>query len=190
MTQQKDRKRQIKLWLVGGVLLVFVVALGVSTDQSDLTGDDGGVVARGEDVPSLAFTTFEGGVAELADYEGQPVVLNFWASWCPACVAEMPDFEVISQRLGDEVVFVGLDTQDTSRDAANSLVHSTGVTYQLGLDPDGAIYRRFGGVGMPTTVFIDAEGRVVDVISGAIFAEDLEAKINELFFSNQALALP
>ena len=189
MKRPAKPKRPVVTWVIGAVALVFVVSLGVLTGQPGDV-DDGGVIARGEDIPELTFDTFEGDVAAFSDFEGQPVVLNFWASWCPACVAEMPDFEIVSQGFGDDVVFLGLDTQETSIDGANALVHSTGVTYQLGLDPDGALFRRFGGVGMPTTVFIDAEGRVVDVISGAIFAEDLENKIDELFFSDQALASP
>lgn len=175
--------------VIGGVLVAFIIVMGVVTGQADTSGA-GGVTGRGEEVPSVSFVTFEGATAALEDFEGTPVVLNFWASWCPACVAEMPDFETVNQAFGDDVTFIGLDTQDASRDAANALIHSTGVSYQLGLDPDGSIYRQFGGIGMPTTVFINAAGEVVNVQSGAIFAEDLEAKINDLFFDTQATEAP
>jgi len=179
------RSKKVKSGLIGGALVALVIVMGVVAGQADTSGA-GGVTGRGEDAPSLSFVTFEGTTSALEDFEGTPVVLNFWASWCPACVAEMPDFETVNQAFGDDVTFIGLDTQDNSRDAANALIDSTGVSYQLGLDPDGSIYRQFGGIGMPTTVFINAAGEVVDVQSGAIFADDLRAKINDLFFNAQA----
>ena len=123
------------------------------------------------DVP---FEYLDGTEANLSDFAGTPVVVNFWASWCPACVAEMPDFEEVHAVLGDEVVFLGLNVQETNPAAAASLVASTGVSYQLGVDPDGSIFNGFGGIAMPTTVFIDEDGQVVMTHAGAIFADDLE----------------
>lgn len=122
----------------------------------------------------VAFQYVDGTEANLSDFAGTPVVVNFWASWCPACVAEMPDFEQVHTALGDEVVFLGLNMQESDPAAAASLVASTGVTYQLGLDPDGSIFNRFGGIAMPTTVFIDEGGQVVTTHAGVIFADDLE----------------
>ncbi|MBA2338594.1 MAG: TlpA family protein disulfide reductase, partial [Acidimicrobiia bacterium] len=99
-------------------------------------------------------------------------VLNFWASWCPPCLAEMPDFEEVHQQLKGEVAFLGLNLQDDLA-AAQRLADQTGVTYPLAADPEGAIFRRFGGIAMPTTVLIDADGEVVEVHAGVIFADDL-----------------
>lgn len=130
----------------------------------------------------VAFRLFDGSEATLADFRGTPIVLNFWASWCPACVAEMPSFQAVHEALGDQVVFLGLDVQD-SRAAADAFVAQSGVQYLLGEDPQGTILQAFGGIAMPTTVFIDADGNVVGRQSGAIFEEDLTAQIEELFFN-------
>lgn len=147
------------------VLIFAIAAFGsVSEPATDLT-------ASAIDVP---FEYLDGTEANLSDFAGTPVVVNFWASWCPACVAEMPDFEQVHAALGDEVVFLGLNMQETDPAAAASLVASTGVSYQLALDPDGSIFNRFGGIAMPTTVFIDEDGQVVTTHAGAIFADDLE----------------
>ncbi|MFQ5556796.1 MAG: TlpA family protein disulfide reductase, partial [Acidimicrobiales bacterium] len=125
------------------------------------------------DVP---FATFEGGTRTLAEYSGQPLVLNFFAAWCPSCVSEMPDFEAVHQELGDEVAFIGM-SQDFDPADALALVEATGVTYDLGWDPDLALYGEFGGFAMPTTVFVSADGEVVEVFAGALTADALRAKI-------------
>ncbi len=126
------------------------------------------------DTVDVAFEYLDGSGGNLADFVGTPVVVNFWASWCPACVAEMPDFEEVHQEFGDEVVFLGLKMQETNPVAAQDLIEQTGVTYLLGRDPDGSIFTEFGGIAMPTTVFIDARGEVATTHAGAIFARDLE----------------
>jgi cytochrome c biogenesis protein CcmG, thiol:disulfide interchange protein DsbE len=108
------------------------------------------------------------------------VVINFWASWCPSCVAEMPDFEKVHQDLKDEVVFIGIDQRD-DRNAAEALAQQTGVTYRLAEDPDGRVFDAFGGVGMPTTAFIDADGNVVDVVTGQLSEELLREYLDRSF---------
>lgn len=153
------------------------VVFGVS-----LTGTDGDTPASARSpAPEVAFRLFDGSEATLADFRGTPVVLNFWASWCPACVAEMPSFQAVHEELGDRVLFLGLDVQD-SRRAADAFVAQSGVDYLLGEDPQGAILQAFGGIAMPTTIFIDADGNVVGRHSGAIFEDELTAQIEELLF--------
>ncbi|MEX1126911.1 MAG: TlpA disulfide reductase family protein, partial [Acidimicrobiia bacterium] len=125
----------------------------------------------------VTLSYFDGSTEKLADLVGQPVVLNFWASWCPACISEMPSFAEVHRRLGDRVRFIGINMQEVSLDAAIDLAGRTGVNYQLAHDPDGAIFRKFGGLAMPTTVFIAADGSVAQVHSGAIFSDDLAAII-------------
>lgn len=160
------------------VAVVAAVTFAAVASTGSETVDDAG--ADLPPAPDVRFETFEGQTVALSDFQGTPVVLNFWASWCPACVAEMPDFEQVHKALGGEVTFIGLDTQDISREAALALAAETGVTYQLADDPDGAIYAEFGGLAMPTTVFIDAQGRIADVHAGALFAEDLSELIDSL----------
>lgn len=109
--------------------------------------------------------------------KGEPLVINFFASWCPSCVAEMPDFEVAHQQFADDVTFIGVAMQDRDSDAL-ALVESTGVTYELGNDPDGSLFQSFNALAMPTTVFVNAEGEVVRSFSGVLTAESLAEIIN------------
>jgi thiol-disulfide isomerase/thioredoxin len=124
-----------------------------------------------------SFTYFDGTRGSLADFRGRPLVVNFWASWCPACVAEMPGLEKVHAQFGERVAFIGLNMQEVSAEAAQQLALSAGVKYALAGDPDGAIYRQFGGIAMPTTVLISTDGEVVRVISGPLFAEELASLI-------------
>jgi thiol-disulfide isomerase/thioredoxin len=129
--------------------------------------------------PEVVFERFDGQQARLEDWRGRPVVVNFWASWCPPCVAEMRDaFEPLHAEFGDRVVFLGIDVQDTPA-AARQVVERTGVTYELAVDPDGALFTAFGGFGMPTTVLVNADGRIVAQHTGALTRADLDALIGQ-----------
>jgi cytochrome c biogenesis protein CcmG, thiol:disulfide interchange protein DsbE len=114
----------------------------------------------------------------LADLDGEPLVVNFWASWCPPCVAEMPDFERVHQQVQGEVRFVGLNTQDNRADA-DRLVEQTGVTYDLALDPDGALFSDFEVVAMPSTFLVDEHGAIVHRHSGLLTETALRELIAE-----------
>ena len=143
-----------------------------------------GVAAVTNPAPQVPFSTFDGETVMLSDFEGTPVVLNFFASWCPACIAEMPDFEVVNAKLGGSVRFIGVAQSDVpplgSPEAAVELRERTGVTYEIFQDPNGSLFRAFSGIAMPTTIFIDAEGNVVGRQNGAIFSSALESMIQDL----------
>lgn len=104
--------------------------------------------------------TFDGEVLRLSELEGQVVVLNFWASWCPPCRWEMPFFEKMHQEYKDQgVVFLGVAISDTLENA-RGFAESTGVTYPIGLDTTNEISRNYNVVSLPTTFFIGREGNI------------------------------
>lgn len=149
-------------------LLALAVVAGVVLFVSSRDSPSAGEVVDAE------FVYFDGSAGSLSDFRGRPLVVNFWASWCPPCAAEMPDFEKVHRELGDRVAFLGLDMQDFDREAALALVAQTGVSYPLAEDPQGEIFSRFGGIAMPTTVFIDSAGRTVRVHGGVLTYEELK----------------
>lgn len=181
---EKAESKPVPDWLIGLVLAVVLVTAGWFYLRSVGAGDDPVLGADTQPEPGAspeaAFVLYDGTPASFDDFDG-PLVVNFWASWCPACVVELPDFEAVSNELGDDVTFIGMNVLPDDRTAAEALIAETGVDYQLAEDDGGALYAEFGGIAMPTTVFIDADGNVVDVHSGTIFEQDLRDRISELF---------
>lgn len=120
----------------------------------------------------------DGSAATLARFEGQPVVLNFFASWCPPCIAELPEFEQVSSEFAGTVQFVGVNT-DFDQDAWLRLVEETGVTYPTFFQPSAELFRASESPSMPTTVFLDADGVVQHTFAGRLTEETLRDLIGE-----------
>lgn len=97
----------------------------------------------------------------LVDFVGQPLVVNFWGSWCAPCAREMPEFEAVHQAFKGEVAFLGMNVQDEPANALN-LATQTGVTYPLSKDPQGNIQLDFSIISLPATLFISPEGEELD----------------------------
>ncbi|NDH83855.1 MAG: TlpA family protein disulfide reductase [Acidimicrobiia bacterium] len=164
--------------------MMFVSACGGGDDVArltnepipleDLQNDD----AIGSDV-DIDFTTFDGSTSNFTAYAGTPLVVNFFSRTCAPCVTEMPEFEAVFQAFDGAVAFVGIST-DARFDDAELIVEQTGVTYDLGWDPNADVFERFGGFAMPTTVFVDAAGVVRETWSGVLTATELTAKIEDL----------
>ena len=144
-----------------------------TTGPDTAAGDSGG-----REVPDVHFRYFDGSEGSPADFAGTPTVINFWASWCAPCVVEMPAFEAVHRELHPQVAFLGLNVGDEPA-AARALVERTGVTYPLATDPDSTIFQSFGGIGMPTTVLVDADGIIVTMIGSRLRAQDLRSLIAE-----------
>ena len=139
------------------------------------------LVTQGPLAPETSFALFDGSTATLAEYQGRPLVVNFWASWCPSCVAELSEAIVpIQERFGDQVAWLGVNLQD-ERNEALDLVSETGVQFDLAEDPDGNFYTEFGGFSMPFTAFISADGVIVEGHNGPLTEGQLEDMILELF---------
>lgn len=133
-----------------------------------------------EDVLSLSFALNEGRnttLKELVSEKNQPLVVNFWATWCAPCLEELPMFESVHNRIGHEVTFLGINVSD-SPTKANEMIADAGISYQMGRDPEGNFLVGLGIVGLPATVFIDSEGTIVDVHMGQISDADLDKKIS------------
>jgi thiol-disulfide isomerase/thioredoxin len=185
------------LWALALAVVVLAIASWVafSTESSSTSADEivrldpnvtigpSGLNAPevdGQPVTGDTYTTFAGDTAALTEHRGRPLVVNFWASSCAPCITEMPAFEQVHQAVGDDVSLVGLAVQD-QEDAARALAARTGVSYDLGFDPSGGIITDLGGVVLPTTVFVDAGGTIVESHPGQLDEAGLRSKIRDHF---------
>jgi peroxiredoxin len=173
--------------IVGGVWLVaalddtppidgeFVLdEPGVFQQPSDEVNGD----STGRRLPSTPLRDRDGVEVELADYAGQPLVVNFWFSNCAPCRRELRDFATVHSEVGDRVRFVGIDPFDTV-EAMERFADDRGVTYDLLLD-DGSLSNELGIVGYPVTLFVSADGEILRQ-TGEIDADTLRSLIEALF---------
>jgi cytochrome c biogenesis protein CcmG/thiol:disulfide interchange protein DsbE len=144
--------------------MVLHTAAGEVEDTSlaprSRTGTDPGDIAPAFTAPAYA------GAApiSLARFRGHPVVLNFWASWCPPCRAEMPTLEAAYRTYRDRgVVVVGIDGATDTWPSSRAFLASRGVTYPVGRDEQGNVARAYRVAAFPTTFFIRADGRVAGI---------------------------
>ena len=175
--------------LVAAVGAAALLGWGDDSPASSATGGpgdaDGMELSAQGDLPDSVAGVRLGALGDQTDRSlgeligTKPVVLNFFASWCAPCLTEMPGFEAVHQSLGDQVTVVGMAYQDSPEDAL-ATVEQTGVTYPTYTDPDGSALTYFQGLSMPTTVFIDASGEVVDRVSGALSENELRGKISDV----------
>jgi thiol-disulfide isomerase/thioredoxin len=125
-------------------------------------------------------STLDGDPVDLADFVGGPLVVNFFAESCPPCVAEMPTFEAIANEVAPEITFIGV-SEDPSSVGARRIIGETGITYPVVWDRDGSALISFEALGMPTTLFVDSNGDILELHTGALSADDLRGLLAEHF---------
>ena len=179
-------------WLLAAGAAVLGAVLGVVTataarpSQPDLAAAPplpGGYFSRmhGPQAPpwQLPGLSRPSRTVTLAQFRGHPLVINFWASWCPPCRQEMPALERAARQLSGRVSFVGLDTQDQPG-AAVAFARRMGVTYPLATD-NVQVYASYGINGLPTTFFVAADGTIVGRQIGGMTQSGLDALVREVF---------
>lgn len=160
---------------------VFVVAfLSLGGTGTALTGDTG---ATTWDLPGPDDT--EERIA-LADFRGKPTVAAFFASWCTVCEAEMPGFVALSDQLGDQVNWVGINTQDNGAGMGDARKWGLDTRWPLARDIGGTTGSNlstgtFGMRGSPLTVVYDEAGAIVHVQRGGMSAEQLLGLLQQAF---------
>ncbi|MDR2903184.1 MAG: redoxin domain-containing protein [Clostridiales bacterium] len=128
----------------------------------------------------FTMTDMDGTETKLADSFGKPIVLNFWASWCPPCKSEMPEFNKVYTELGETVQFMMVDLVDGQQETVETgaaYIAEQGFTFPVYFDTLGEGGTFYGIRSIPTTIFIDAEGSIVTGVEGAIDEETLRRGI-------------
>lgn len=175
-SRAQDRRRETKNqkympFVIGGVSLLLILVVGFAVVQAVNSSGSGSnfdfEVYQGSDI-------LGGDKLSLDDVLAlnKPLVLNFWAGDCPPCRAEMPAFQRVYEDVKDDVVFLGLDvgvfTGLGTKTSALRLLDELGITYPIGAPPNRSAVVSYAVRSMPTTVFFDATGKIVDRVDGAL----------------------
>ncbi len=121
----------------------------------------------GQRAPDFKVRTERGQIRTLVSYRGRVLVLNFWASWCPPCIAETQSLEQLHQALRGQPVSILAISQDQSRRAYRNFLRAEKVNFTTARDPGARIPRRYGTVKIPETYIIAPDGRVARKIVSA-----------------------
>lgn len=137
--------------------------------------------------PDFTVTDIDGNEYKLSDFFGKPIVLNFWASWCPPCKAELPDFEKVFGELGDEVSFLMVDLVDGQRETVtkgSEFIEESGYSFPVYYDTAQDAAYSYGISSIPTTLFIDSEGYIITGHQGQLNEAMLRKGISFIYSQN------
>jgi cytochrome c biogenesis protein CcmG, thiol:disulfide interchange protein DsbE len=154
------------------VALILVPALVLIGVLGWATFSKGGTPAPGDQAPAFTADRLDGdGSLSLSDFEGTPVVINFWASWCAPCEEEAPILTEAHRLYGDDVAFVGVNIKD-ARSKALEFERKLKISYPSVRDEQGQIYSDYGLTGQPETFLLDADGVIAEHVLGPIPGRD------------------
>jgi thiol-disulfide isomerase/thioredoxin len=141
---------------------------------------------EGSLAPDFEISDFDGARHRLSDFRGKPVYVNFWATWCIPCQRELPDVQELLDRNEDDLAIITvnrsepLDRAEAFFTNIDKLNGEPGVSFTVdGMDPDDKLYNEYRGLGMPVSVFVDANGKVAKVLTGLIDLETMEEAVAE-----------
>jgi peroxiredoxin len=139
---------------------------------------------RGVPAPDFALTSLDGKVVKLSDYRGKAVLLNFWATWCSPCKVEMPWFVDLQKKYGsDGLVVLGIAMDDTEADKIAKFASEMGVNYPVLLGTD-KVSEEYGNVEyLPTSFYIDRQGRIVGKGTGLLGRGEVEENVQKALAS-------
>lgn len=132
-----------------------------------------GTLERLENIP---LSDYDGNQTTLADFIGTPLVLNSWATWCPFCRQELPDFARLQEELGENAIVIAIDRAEKVAQAKR-YTDDFGISSKMVflMDFDDAFYRNIGGFSMPETLFVNAEGNIVFHKRGPMTLEEMRS---------------
>ena len=174
-----NRARLFVLILLAGATWIWISAAPQgSTNHDGIPAPQKGFIA-----PDFSLEIASGGQADLGQFRGQPVLINFWASWCPPCRAEMPALENVYQEYQSQglvILAINATNQDSAEEAI-SFAQSLGLSFPILFDTSGEVSRQYKVQALPSTYLVNAQGEIQDIIVGGPMSEALlRIRVGEL----------
>ena len=168
----------VSLLLFAGLVAVLVWG---ALDKESATGGSGATLP-GKEAPAFTLESFDGGVVSLSDFEGRPVIINFWASWCAPCRQEAPALEAVWLAFrGEGLVVLGINQpRSDPEEQARAFLEEFGVSYPNVFDARGFSAIDYGVSGIPVTFFVDRNGMVERRFVGTLTEGSLMVWVEEL----------
>jgi peroxiredoxin len=160
--------------------VAWILVNRVPADGRDIAGALPPAPAVGHPAPDFTLTTLTGETFALSDLRGKPVVLNFWATWCPPCRAELPELQAAAERYAGELVIAGVNQAETA-DSVARFADGLGLRFLVPLDTDAQVSRLYGARSLPTTFFIDRDGIVRQIQIGPVTEATLAQLLRSVY---------
>jgi peroxiredoxin len=152
------------------IILAIVVLIAAGCG----TSGDGAGNSPGNKAPDFTLRTIDGDKISLSDFNGRPVMLNFWATWCGPCREEMPYLQSIQEDaswIEDGLVILAVDAAETPT-TVNQFLDTFGITFNVVIDADNEVFLDYSIRAIPTTYFIDSNGIIKAVKIGAFVSKE------------------
>ena len=171
-------KRDPVILIVVAVIISLMLVFGIQKTRHSRPNK--GAAMQGQPAPDFSLASLDGKTLKLSDYRGKAVLLNFWATWCEPCKIEMPWFVELQKQYGPQGLQVlGVAMDDTDPKDISEFVHKMGVNYPVVVGKE-AVGDQYGGIPyLPSTFYIDRDGRVVDRVFGLVSRSEIEGDIRK-----------
>lgn len=176
----QERKEIMKKIIVTIILVGLVGYTIYNAAFSEKTAAVG--IEKGNVAPDFELVKLSGETIKLSDYKGKKVMLNFWASWCGPCRAEMPDMQELHEEGREDLVILAVNATHTEQSESGpaNFVSEYGLTFPILIDEAGRVNETYQVIALPTTYFIDSEGKIADKFTGTLSYEQMLNGISKL----------
>lgn len=163
------------------IILLAVFVIGGYAIGTALFGEEkNGQIKPGQQPPEFKLADLEGGVHQLSDYAGQPVIVNFWGTFCPPCVKEMPEFERQYEKWKDKGLVVLAINLSEDTLTVNNFVKQFDLSYPILRDVNRKTEKQYGLRSYPTTFFVKADGSLMEATVGGMTEEEINERVERL----------
>lgn len=184
----QSRPERLTSWWITAAVLLAVGAATAGVYRWYLGGTPGAASGEprsqlriGSPAPDFGLQGLDGSPISLRSFRGRPAWINFWATWCTPCRAEMPELvTVAAEARGRGIEMVAVDVAESPNDVSAYLRQGDYTSLRVALDPDGRVAAAYRVYGLPTHIFIDSEGIVRNINVGAMSADGMRESVRTL----------